>query len=264
MVRAIDAAGNTSHDELRSVQRRALLPCLLAGDWKQLVSVSMEKEYLGGLITTSSGEVIYTDVHTFCEHAQLFERYGNFALTDYYLGMLAMPEAWLMPGLDHIHIAQHEVLNASISDFYYKLTKWFKRTEAKRSADDGLVVAMRFTFVSFMKWTAFQVAKQVQDCKHRFMCFQERLLSDHSSYSTALPLRVVFREYPNKSEPRGDWRLLLLIRNTNKDEAQQDLENPSVAYGTRRFPLVVPSFTVESVIWATNSWALELGSISCS
>jgi hypothetical protein len=83
-----------------------------------------------GLVTTSTGKIIYTDVHTFCEHVQLFKRYGNYVLTDHYLGMLAgNASAWLMAELDHT--ARHQVLNASITEFCQILTKRFKRTEAE-------------------------------------------------------------------------------------------------------------------------------------
>ncbi|SCO49698.1 uncharacterized protein FFNC_12787 [Fusarium fujikuroi] len=54
-----------------------------------------------GLITTSSGKTIYIDVFMFCEHLSVFKRFGEYSLTDYYVGMLSgKASAWLMSKLD--------------------------------------------------------------------------------------------------------------------------------------------------------------------
>ncbi|PNP51611.1 hypothetical protein FNYG_15888 [Fusarium nygamai] len=50
-----------------------------------------------GLITTSTGKTIYTNVFIFCEHLYLFKRYSEFSLTEYYIRMLTRKaSAWLM------------------------------------------------------------------------------------------------------------------------------------------------------------------------
>ncbi|KAG5810041.1 hypothetical protein H9Q74_014111 [Fusarium xylarioides] len=83
-----------------------------------------------GLITTSSGKTIYTDVHMFCEHLYLFKRFGEFSLTEYYVGMLAgKASAWLMSELDGA--SRGRFLNLPVTEFGRKLTERFKRPDTE-------------------------------------------------------------------------------------------------------------------------------------
>ncbi|SCO14500.1 related to TY3B-TY3B protein [Fusarium fujikuroi] len=81
-----------------------------------------------GLITTSSGKTIYTDVFMFCEHLSVFKRFGEYSLTDYYVGMLSgKASAWLMSELDSP--SRNRLLNLPITEFGRKLTERFKRPD---------------------------------------------------------------------------------------------------------------------------------------
>ncbi|PNP51610.1 hypothetical protein FNYG_15889 [Fusarium nygamai] len=83
-----------------------------------------------GLITTSTGKTIYTDVFMFCEHLYLFKRYGEFSLTEYYVGMLTgKASAWLMSELDGA--SRNHFLSLPITDFGRKLTERFKRPDTE-------------------------------------------------------------------------------------------------------------------------------------
>ncbi|KAF5971878.1 TY3B-TY3B protein [Fusarium bulbicola] len=105
------------------------------------LSKKMRKETLGifdpdnpddrdnqGLITTSSGKKIHTDVFMFCEHHSVFKRFGNDSLKDYYVGMLAgKASAWMTSELDSA--SRTRLLSLLITEFSRKLTERLKRPD---------------------------------------------------------------------------------------------------------------------------------------
>ncbi|SCN71791.1 uncharacterized protein FFE2_02383 [Fusarium fujikuroi] len=81
-----------------------------------------------GLITTSSGKTIYTDVFMFCKHLLVFKQFSKYSLTDYYIGMLSgKVSAWLISKLDSP--SRNRLLNLPITEFGRKLTERFKRLD---------------------------------------------------------------------------------------------------------------------------------------
>ncbi|VTT70651.1 unnamed protein product [Fusarium fujikuroi] len=81
-----------------------------------------------GLITTSSGKTIYTDIFMFCKHLLVFKRFSEYSLTDYYIGILSgKASAWLMSELDSP--SRNRLLNLPITEFSRKLTERFKRPD---------------------------------------------------------------------------------------------------------------------------------------
>ncbi|SCO20181.1 uncharacterized protein FFB20_15887 [Fusarium fujikuroi] len=94
---------------------------------------SASRRYRGATVDTtqSTGDLsktIYIDVFMFCEHLSVFKRFGEYSLTDYYVGMLSgKASAWLMSELDSP--SYNRLLNLPITEFGRKLTERFKRLD---------------------------------------------------------------------------------------------------------------------------------------